>query len=154
MNSNDSESFGRIVRNALFIGIRAAWKSIECGMEASLTRRIRTKSPSRTRTTGPGTVPPNVQLLYVTPFAISTVASRIGIRNSFTGAAEAGLSRASYMGCGGRGAVAKAVASTCGCAEPPPAASDARAAAVGHPIAVEAVLTLVPVAELGSGNEG
>src|SRR5438876_3906701 len=98
MNSNDSESFGRIVRKALFIGIRAAWKSIECGMEASLTRRIRTKSPSRTRTTGPGTVPPNVQLLYVTPLAISTVASRIGIRKSFTGAAEAGLSRASYTG--------------------------------------------------------
>src|SRR2546429_5124930 len=82
MNSNDSESFGRIVRKALFIGIRAAWKSIECGMEASLTRRIRTKSPSRTRTTGPGTVPPNVQLLYVTPLAISTVASRIGMRRS------------------------------------------------------------------------
>src|SRR5437660_9814424 len=72
-------------------------------MEASLTSRIRTRSPSRTRITGPGTVPPNVQLLYVTPFAISTVASRIGIRNSFTGAAEAGLSRASYTGCVARG---------------------------------------------------
>src|SRR5437016_6839504 len=89
VNSNESESLGRIVRNALFIGIRAAWKSIECGMEASLTSRIRTRSPSRTRITGPGTVPPNVQLLYVTPLAISTVASRIGMRNSFTGAAEA-----------------------------------------------------------------
>ena len=32
--------------------------------------------------TGPGTVPPNVQPWYVTPFAISIVASLIGMRNS------------------------------------------------------------------------
>src|SRR5205814_6764197 len=128
MNSNDSESFGRIVRNALFIGIRAAWKSIECGIEASLTRRIRTRSPSRTRTTGPGTVPPNVQLLYVTPFAISTVVSRIGMRNSFTAAVEAGLRRASYTGFVARGVDPKSVTSTRGGPETPATASDANPA--------------------------
>ena len=94
MNSNDIESPGTIVRKARLIGIRAAWKSIECGIDALLTRRMRTRSPSRTRTTGPGTVPPNVQPLYVTPGATSTVASRMGMRNSLTVAREAGDSAA------------------------------------------------------------
>src|SRR2546430_16816716 len=144
MNSNDSESFGRIVRNALFIGIRAAWKSIECGIEASLTRRIRTRSPSRTRTTGPGTVPPNVQLLYVTPFAISTVASRMGMRNSFTAAVEAGVRRASYTGCVPRGVAPQCVTSTRGAAGKPAAARDTHTRPALLLVGILLFLDLVP----------
>src|ERR1043165_3494299 len=58
--------------------MRAAWKSIECGIGALFTTLMRTRSPSRTRRIGPGTLPPNVHPSYFTPLAISTVSWGIG----------------------------------------------------------------------------
>src|SRR5690242_8937372 len=62
--------------------------------------------------TGPGTVPPNVHPWYITPFAISMVASLIGIRNAFTPAADAGARRASNAGVVARTTLPKSTTST------------------------------------------
>lgn len=78
--------------------MRAEWKSIECGIGASLTKVMRTRSPSRTRIVGPGTVPPKVQPSYVTPLAISIVSCVTGMTNSRMRASEAGASAASNAG--------------------------------------------------------
>ena len=56
--------------------MRAAWKSIECGIAPPFFSVISTVWPSRTWTTGPGApCPSNAQVLYFTPGAISTVLS-------------------------------------------------------------------------------
>jgi hypothetical protein len=63
----------------------AEWKSIECIIGASLTRRAGTGSslrlviekwiwsPTRARIVGPGTWSPNVHALYLRPGAISMI---------------------------------------------------------------------------------
>jgi hypothetical protein len=98
MNSKRIVSFGLSILYATFAGIRAAWKSIECGMGERFTTLIRTRSPSRTRNVGPGTVPPKVHPSYFTPLAISTVSCVIGMMNSLILASDAGASRAWYAG--------------------------------------------------------
>ena len=61
---------------AMFGAIRAAWKSIECGIAPPFVSVISTVWPSRTWTTGPGAPwPPNAQVLYFTPGATSIVMS-------------------------------------------------------------------------------
>ena len=56
--------------------MRAAWKSIECGIEPPFVSVISTIWPSRTWTIGPGApCPSNAQVLYFTPGAISTTMS-------------------------------------------------------------------------------
>src|SRR5437773_5497832 len=49
----------------------AAWKLTECQfmLDLAFFRRMRRVSPTRTRMNGPGTVPLNVQNLYVTSLA-------------------------------------------------------------------------------------
>ena len=99
VNSKLTVSPVLIVRYAMFAGMRAEWKSMECGIGALLTTLMRTRSPSRTRITGPGTVPPNVHPSYFTPFAISTVSCVIGMTNSLIDGSVTGITRASYAGC-------------------------------------------------------
>ncbi len=55
--------------------MRAAWKSIECGILVLLRIVTFTVSPTRTRSTGPGTRSPNVQSVTTFPGAISAVFS-------------------------------------------------------------------------------
>src|SRR5688572_26891978 len=52
-----------------------------------LRRRRRTVSPSRTRSIGPGTVPPNVQKTYSTPFASMPFSSVVSRSTATTAAA-------------------------------------------------------------------
>ncbi len=76
MKLNLSDSPGATSLKATFGAIRAAWKSIECGIEPPFVSVISTVWPSRTCTTGPGAPwPSNAQVLYLTPGAISTVMS-------------------------------------------------------------------------------
>src|SRR6185503_18664241 len=71
---NDSPGITSL--KALFGAIRAAWKSIECGIVPPLVSVIWTVWPSRTCTIGPGAPwPLNDQVLYLTPGAIWTVMS-------------------------------------------------------------------------------
>ena len=60
---------------ATFGAIRAAWKSIECGIAPSFVSVIRTVWLSRTWITGPGAPFPHAQALYLTPGAIEIVTS-------------------------------------------------------------------------------
>ena len=70
------DSPGATSLNALFGAMRAAWKSIECGIAPPFVSVISTVWPSRTCTTGPGAPwPSNAHVLYLTPGAISTVMS-------------------------------------------------------------------------------
>jgi hypothetical protein len=70
------ESPGATSLKATFGAIRAAWKSIECGMAPPFVSVISTVCPSRTWTTGPGAPwPSNAQVLYFTPGATSTTMS-------------------------------------------------------------------------------
>ena len=55
--------------------MRAAWKSIECGMVVRLRMVTRTRSLTRTRTTGPGTRSAKVHTFTTFPGAISTTFS-------------------------------------------------------------------------------
>ena len=56
--------------------MRAAWKSIECGIAPPFVSVISTVWPWRTCTTGPGAPwPSKAHVLYLTPGAISTVMS-------------------------------------------------------------------------------
>ena len=89
-NSNSIVSFGTSIRYATFAGMRAEWKSMECGIGDLFTTFTRTRSPSLTRIVGPGTVPPKVQPSYFTPFLISIVSCVMGMMNSFTSASDAG----------------------------------------------------------------
>ena len=60
-NSKLKVSPGLTSLNALFGAMRAAWKSIECGIAPSLRSVTLTVSPWRTWITGPGAPPSNVQ---------------------------------------------------------------------------------------------
>ena len=65
------DSPGATSRKALFGAMRAAWKSIECGIAPPFVSVISTVWPSRTCTTGPGAPwPPKAHVLYLTPGAI------------------------------------------------------------------------------------
>jgi hypothetical protein len=64
---------------ATFGAIRAAWKSIECGIEPPFSSVNSTVCPSRTWTIGPGAPSSNAQTLYLTPGATSTTRSFITI---------------------------------------------------------------------------
>jgi hypothetical protein len=76
LNRNVNDSPGATSLKATFGAIRAAWKSIECGMAPPFTSVISTVWPSRTCTTGPGAPwPSNDQVLYFTPGATSTTMS-------------------------------------------------------------------------------
>src|SRR4029453_4035300 len=76
LKRNVKDSPGIASRNALFGAMRAAWKSIECGIEPPFVSVISTVCPCRTCTTGPGAPwPLNDQVLYFTPGAIWTVMS-------------------------------------------------------------------------------
>ena len=71
-----NDSPGATSRNATFGAIRAAWKSIECGIAPPFVSVISTIWPSRTWTIGPGAPwPSKAQVLYFTPGAISTTMS-------------------------------------------------------------------------------
>src|SRR4051794_26285440 len=61
---------GMTSMNALFGAIRAAWKSIECGIAPPFVSVIFTVWPWRTWTTGPGAPPENAHALYLMPGAI------------------------------------------------------------------------------------
>ncbi len=75
-NLNVNDSPGATSRNAMLGAIRAAWKSIECGIAPPFVSVISTIWPWRTWTTGPGApCPSNAQVLYFTPGAISTTMS-------------------------------------------------------------------------------
>jgi hypothetical protein len=64
VNLKLKESPGWTSRKATFGAIRAAWKSIECGIEPPFVSVISTVWPSRTWTTGPGAPgPSNAQVL-------------------------------------------------------------------------------------------
>src|SRR6266511_2196312 len=63
---------GMTSRNARFGAMRAAWKSMECGIDALLRMVTFTTSPTRARMTGPGTLGPKVQTVTTLPGAIST----------------------------------------------------------------------------------
>jgi hypothetical protein len=76
LKRNVNESPGSTSRNATLGAMRAAWKSIECGIEPPFFSVISTVWPSRTWMTGPGAPwPSNAQVLYFTPGAIWTVMS-------------------------------------------------------------------------------
>ena len=58
-----NDSPGMTSLKALFGAIRAAWKSIECGIAPPFVSVISTRCPSRTWTTSPGApVPSNDQV--------------------------------------------------------------------------------------------
>ena len=60
---------------------------------SAFLRRICTMSPTRTRTKGPGTVPPNVQNVYCTPSAsvpFTSVVSRLTITLALPGRSTGG----------------------------------------------------------------
>ena len=76
MKRKVNESPGATSLNATFGAMRAAWKSIECGIAPPFVSVISTVCPSRTWTTGPGAPwPLNDQVLYFTPGATSTTMS-------------------------------------------------------------------------------
>ena len=54
LKRNVNDSPGSTSLNATFGAMRAAWKSIECGIAPPFVRVISTVWPSRTCTTGPG----------------------------------------------------------------------------------------------------
>jgi hypothetical protein len=58
-----------IERISSFQATRLEWKSIECGIwfSSGFTSVIRTRSPTFTRRTGPGTVSPKVQTFWTKP---------------------------------------------------------------------------------------
>ena len=66
---------GMTSMNALSGAIRAAWKSIECGIAPSFVSVISTVCPCRACTTGPGAPPSKPQAAYLMPGAISIVTS-------------------------------------------------------------------------------
>ena len=76
LKRNVNDSPGATSRNATFGAMRAAWKSIECGIAPPFVSVISTIWPSRTWTIGPGAPwPSKAQVLYFTPGAISTTMS-------------------------------------------------------------------------------
>ena len=76
LKRNVNDSPGAESLNATFGATRAAWKSIECGIEPPFVSVISTVWPSRTCTTGPGAPwPSKAHVLYFTPGAISTTMS-------------------------------------------------------------------------------
>ena len=67
---------GHHVGERVLLGaMRGAWKSIECGIVVLLRMRDVTRSPTRTRTTGPGTRSAKVHTFTTLPGAISTTFS-------------------------------------------------------------------------------
>jgi hypothetical protein len=66
---------GATSRNATFGAIRAAWKSIECGIAPPFVSVILTVWPWRTWITGPGAPPEKAQALYLIPGATSCTTS-------------------------------------------------------------------------------
>ena len=63
-----NDSPGATSLKATFGAMRAAWKSIECGIAPPFVSVISTVWPSRTWTTGPGAPwPSNAHVLYLTP---------------------------------------------------------------------------------------
>ena len=109
MNSNEIVWPGAIERYLSLGATMAEWKSIECIMGAAVTRTPGTgsserlvmvnltRSPTRTRTAGPGTWSPNVHPLNFTPGAISMILWVVSSRTSFTGEGSSGLSAASVF---------------------------------------------------------
>src|SRR5690349_21646482 len=87
----------------------AAWKSIECIIGAAITcipgagSSLRLvienlmRSPTRARTTGPGTWLPNVHALNFTPGAISMIVCVVSSLTSFTGLSTSGFTIASRL---------------------------------------------------------
>ena len=71
VHSYSSSSPGAIDRISSFGATWLAWKSIEWDiwLVAGFLRWILTLSPTLTRMTGPGTVPPNVQTFWTKPGA-------------------------------------------------------------------------------------
>ena len=73
LNVNDSP--GLTSRKAMFGAIRAAWKSIECGIAPPFVSVIFTVWPWRTWITGPGAPPEKAQAEYLIPGATSWTTS-------------------------------------------------------------------------------
>jgi len=90
---------GITLANALSGAIRAAWKSIECGIAPPFVSVTFTVWPWRTWITGPGAPPSNVQPLNFTPGAICSVTSLSVMRSGTTLPACSGGSVASYGLC-------------------------------------------------------
>src|SRR5262249_1015504 len=77
LNVNDLP--GATSLKATLGAIRAAWKSIECGIAPPFVSVIFTVWPWRTWITGPGAPPEKAQALYLIPGAIWwTTSSRVG----------------------------------------------------------------------------
>ena len=77
LNRNVNESPGATSLKATFGAMRAAWKSIECGIAPPFVKRHLDRLALRVRgRPGPGAPwPSNAHVLYLTPGAISTVMS-------------------------------------------------------------------------------
>ena len=67
-----------------FMAVSEAWKSIEWLIAPRLVRWTLTVSPTLTRITGPGTVPPKVQAWTTNPSATVMSVSMIGRSMSWT----------------------------------------------------------------------
>ncbi len=72
--------------------MRAAWKSIECGIAPPLVSSTWTRWPWRTWITGPGAPPANVQAVNETPGAICSVTSFSVILTCLTPSTSGGSS--------------------------------------------------------------
>src|SRR5215211_7281389 len=95
-----NDSPGATSLKATFGAIRAAWKSIECGIAPPFVSVISTVWPSRTCTTGPGAPwPSKAQVLYFTPGATSTVMSFSVMWTLTRSPAGTGFRAASYGVC-------------------------------------------------------
>ena len=96
---NENDWPGLTSLNAMFGAIRAAWKSIECGIAPPLVSVIFTVWPCRTWITGPGAPPEKAQALYLIPGATSWTTSFRVRWTTATGPAGAASSAAGYGLC-------------------------------------------------------
>src|SRR5512144_1896584 len=101
------ESLGLTFTYARLGATSAAWKSIECGIGALLTRVKSTVSPTVTRSAGPGMSPPKVQASNATPSVRTT---RAGVVPAPIGASPWDISEGECAGAWAAGADAGAPA--------------------------------------------
>ena len=96
LKRNVNDLPGMTSTKALLGAIRAAWKSIECGIAPSFVSVISTVWPWRACTTGPGAPPSKPQAAYFTPGAIWIVTSFSTMCTLTTSPAVSGGSAAGY----------------------------------------------------------
>ena len=79
VKSNEKVSPALMSLKARFGAMRAAWKSMECGIAPLFVISTCTRWPCRTWITGPGAPPANVHPVNLTPGAISSTTSSSAI---------------------------------------------------------------------------